>query len=63
MLHRILREMTRTRRREQSEDLRGDLHRALSDAGKPASLLEEFDALESPWTAPERTGFEPAASA
>lgn len=60
LLHRTLRGLTRERREEQ----RGDIRKSLVDAMKihrnPASLLERFDALETPWTAPERTGFEPA---
>jgi hypothetical protein len=63
MLHRILGEMTRSRPREQRSNLREDLTNALAEAGKPDSLVEEFDALESVWTPPERTGFEPAADA
>jgi hypothetical protein len=35
----------------------------MSVAARPAALLEEFDALESQWTPPERTGFEAAAAA
>jgi hypothetical protein len=63
LLHRILREVTRNRPREQREDIRESLVAAMQAAGKPASLLDEFDALESRWTPPERTGFEPAAAA
>jgi hypothetical protein len=61
LLHRILRETTRNRPREQREDLRESLVAAMQTAAKPGALLEEFDALETPWTPPERTGFEPAA--
>ena len=63
MLHRILREITRNRPREQREDLRESLVEAMQTAANPKALLEEFDALESRWTPPERTGFEPAAAA
>ncbi len=62
LLHRVLRAITRDRPREQRDDLRASLLEAMRAAGRPASLLEEFDALESPWTPPERTGFEPLAA-
>ena len=32
-------------------------------AGRPESLIEEFDRLETPWTPPARTGFEPPLAA
>jgi hypothetical protein len=63
LLHRILREITRNRPREQREDIRESLIEAMQSAANPKALLEEFDALESSWTPPERTGFEPAAAA
>jgi hypothetical protein len=63
LLHRILREITRNRPREQREDIRESMIEAMQVARSPAALLEEFDALESRWTPPERTGFEPAAAA
>jgi hypothetical protein len=62
LLHRILREITRNRPREQREDIRESLIQAMQAAANPKALLEEFDALESRWTPPERTGFEPAAA-
>jgi hypothetical protein len=62
LLHRILREITRNRPREQREDIRDSLIEAMQVAANPKTLLEEFDALESRWTPPERTGFEPAAT-
>jgi hypothetical protein len=31
-------------------------------AANPGALLEAFDALESRWSPPERTGFEPIAA-
>ena len=61
LLHRILRELTTARPREQREDLRENLVAAMQGATSPVSLLEEFDALDTPWTPPARTGFEPAA--
>jgi hypothetical protein len=63
LLHRILREITRNRPREQREDIRESLIEAMQTAKNPKLLLEEFDALESRWTPPASTGFEPAAAA
>jgi hypothetical protein len=63
MLHRILREITRNRSREQREDIRGSMIEAMQAAANPQALLDEFDALESQWTPPERTGFEPEPTA
>ena len=60
LLHRILREITRTRPSEQREDVRGSLLEAMKSAANPAALLEQFDALESRWAPPTTTGFEPA---
>jgi hypothetical protein len=59
LLHRILREITRNRPREQREDIRESLIEAMQGAANPQALLAEFDALESRWTPPARTGFEP----
>lgn len=63
LLHRILAEITRTRPREQRDDLRENLIEAMRVAAKPAALLEEFDALDSSWAPPAQTGFEPLAAA
>ncbi|MGI9592184.1 MAG: hypothetical protein ACR2P8_12500 [Myxococcota bacterium] len=63
MLHRILCQLTATRREEQREELRGGLAAAMQVAPNPPALLEEFDALESDWNPPETTGFEPVAEA
>jgi hypothetical protein len=63
LLHRILRNLTTRRPQEQRDDVREGLIDAMRVARSPAALLEEFDALESPWTPPVRTGFEPAAAA
>ena len=59
LLHRVLDVITRNRRRDQREDLREGLVQAMQAARDPKALLEEFDSLESPWTPPETTGFEP----
>jgi len=63
LLHGMLHEMTRSRPRDQREDIRGGLAEAMQSAANPKALLEEFDALESVWTPPARTGFEPATDA
>ena len=62
LLHRVLRAITRDRPREQRDDLRATLVEAMASAANPRALLAEFDALESAWTPPERTGFEPLAA-
>ena len=62
LLHRILREITRSRPSEQREDVRANLVEAMKSATTPAALLEQFDALESRWSPPATTGFEPAAA-
>jgi hypothetical protein len=59
LLHRILSHITRERPQEQREETRQSLLAALRAAGRPPSVLERFDALESRWAPPERTGFEP----
>ena len=63
LLHRILREITTTRPREQRDDLRESLVEAMKTAANPKALLEAFDALETRWSPPAATGFEPAAAA
>ncbi len=63
LLHGMLHEMTRSRPRDQREDLRESLGEAMKVASNPKALLEEFDALESVWTPPETTGFEPSTEA
>jgi hypothetical protein len=62
LMHRILRAITRDRPRDQRDDLRASLAEAMKVAANPNALLAEFDALESPWTPPARTGFEPIAA-
>jgi hypothetical protein len=64
VLHAILRNLTRTRPEEQRADVRANLAADMKVAGDPAALLAAFDALESRWTPPPRTGFEaePAAA-
>ena len=61
LLHRALRAMTRERREEQRADVRQDLIDAMQAVRRPERLLEQFDALDTPWTPPARTGFEPPA--
>jgi len=62
MLHRILRQLTASRREEQRDDVREGLLEAMKGAPNPKALLEEFDSLDSAWTPPAKTGFEPAAA-
>jgi len=62
LLHRILRAITRDRPRDQRDDVRASLAESMKSAANPRALLEEFDALESHWTPPERTGFEKRAA-
>lgn len=61
MLHRTLRAFTRDRPREQRDEARESLLASLSAASHPDRVREEFDALESAWTPPAKTGFEPPA--
>jgi len=58
LLHRVLRSVTSERPREQRAELRRNLSEAMKAARDPEGLLERFDALETPWTPPSRTGFE-----
>jgi len=62
ILHRVLATITSERPAQQREDVRRDLIAALHAAGRPESLLEPFEALATPWTPPDRTGFEPHAA-
>jgi hypothetical protein len=59
LLHRGLRGLTRERRAEQRAELRAHVVESMRAARVPAGLLEQFDALESHWEPPGRTGFEP----
>ena len=59
LLHRMLREFTRNRPREQRDDVRENLMVAMQSAANPKALLEAFDAIETAWTPPGATGFEP----
>ncbi len=60
LLHRTLHALTSERPRQQREDLRASLADSMQAARDPRRLAEEFDSLETRWTPPERTGFEPA---
>jgi hypothetical protein len=60
-LHATLRGLTRSRPRQQREDVHANLVEDMKVAANPAALLEAFDALETSWTPPSRTGFEPTA--
>ena len=59
IMHRALRTLTTERPRQQRADIRDSLAEAMRAARQPERLLEEFDALETPWSPPRRTGFEP----
>ena len=61
MLQRTLGEISNRRRSEQREDTRSNLADAVKVAQKPSRVMEQFDALETPWVPPVRTGFESAA--
>lgn len=58
LLHRTLFALTTERPRQQREDLRASLGESMRAARDPRRLAEEFDALETLWTPPARTGFE-----
>jgi len=60
LLHRTLRVLTTPRPEEQRAEVRSALADTLRAARAPSGLLEEFDALDTPWTPPARTGFERA---
>jgi hypothetical protein len=62
-LHRTLRVFTNERPREQRDEARESLVAALAATTNPEGLRERFDALDSVWTPPALTGFEPAAGA
>ena len=61
MMHRVLRGLTHERREEQRGDIRDSLIDAMQVHATPKSLLERFDAVETRWTPPSRTGFEQGA--
>ncbi len=62
LLHRTLRGLTGERREEQRAYIRESVVESMKVHANPAGLLERFDALETAWTPPARTGFEPAAT-
>ena len=59
LMHANLRALTSERPRENRADVREGLADAIARAGRGDDLLERLDALETPWTPPARTGFEP----
>ena len=61
LMHRTLRGLTRERREEQRGDIRQSLVDSMQGHRDPQGLLERFDALETSWTPPDRTGFEASA--
>ncbi len=58
-LDRNLRALTGAQRDEQRRTIREAVAEAAAAHPHPKDLLERFDALETSWTPPERTGFEP----
>jgi hypothetical protein len=60
LLYRTLRGLVGERRAEQRADIRASVLDSMKSHRDPARLVERFDALETRWTPPERTGFEPA---
>jgi enamine deaminase RidA (YjgF/YER057c/UK114 family) len=59
LMHANLHALTSERPRENRADVREGLSAAIARAGRGPDLLERLDALETPWTPPARTGFEP----
>jgi hypothetical protein len=62
ILHHILHRMVESRPREQRDDTRSAVVRAIEAGEARASLLEAFDALAPDWAPPRTTGFEAAAA-
>lgn len=60
LLHHILSRAIESRPREQRDETRGLVSKAVESGKASASLLEEFDALASRFDPPALTGFEPA---
>jgi hypothetical protein len=63
VLHAMLRSLVRSRPDEQRADVRTNLTEDMKVAANPAALLEAFDALDTSWAPPARTGFEPEPAA
>jgi hypothetical protein len=59
LLHHILSRSIEARPREQRDETRGLVSKAVESGKASAGLLEEFDALASQFQPPARTGFEP----
>ncbi len=59
LLHGMLRQTIRTRPEEQRAEARESLREALAGAKHRDDLVEEFESLETVWTPPAKTGFEP----
>ena len=63
LMHRILEQTTRARPADQRDDLRENLAESMRTATNPSALQDDFDALETHWAPPARTGFEAAEDA
>ena len=59
LMHANLRTLTTERPKENRADVREGLTAAIERAGRSADLIEALDALETAWTPPAQTGFEP----
>lgn len=62
LLHHVLSRVIESRPREQRDDTRAALLRAVEAGQAQRALVEEFDALEPRWTPPKVTGFESRAA-
>jgi len=63
LMHRTLQGLTGARRAAQRADLRASVEASAAAHPHPADLMERFDALETAWRPPLRTGFEPTGEA
>jgi hypothetical protein len=62
LMHHVLQRVIETRPREQRDDTRNSVIRAIEAGQAGKALLEEFDALAPTWAPPARTGFEAKAA-
>jgi hypothetical protein len=62
LVHHVLKRLADNRPREQRDETRGALLKAIEAGEAKQSLLEAFDALAPSWNPPARTGFEAVAA-
>jgi hypothetical protein len=55
----MLSQVIENRPREQRSQAREGLDRAIAGAPNASALREEFESLDTKWTPPDLTGFEP----